>query len=354
MPRHLLAALTLGLVPALAAAGPLAPPAGPITPTHKTLTQLEPRTPVNSLPGASNAVHVISQPGSYYLTGDIVRQPNKMGILVAADHVTIDLGGFSLIGVNDNFHSTNIGISPSGARTNLTVRNGTIRGWGYATLGATCTDSLWEDLAVIDNTAGGLHIHGTHNSIFRNIRVRAASGEVGIETGNNSLVEGCVIDGPTDGINTLFNCAIVNCTVTGCAGAGIETFAHTSVTNCSVYDCARGIMMTSGGAVRGCSVTSCTVVGIEMGLGVTVLDSSIRFCPIGIRTRPNTAGHGRIEGNSLSNNGVGLQIDSPNNTVIRNTITGSTTAPAQIAPGNAAGALQASPAAAGPWDNIVF
>src|SRR5262249_912161 len=157
---------------------------------------------------------------------------------------------------------TNVGISINAARTNLTVRNGTIRGWGYATLGNTCTESLWEDLAVIDNQAGGLHIHGTHNSIFRNIRVKAASGAVGIQTGNNSLVEGCVIDGPTDGINALLNCTIINCSVTGCAGAGIETFSHANVVNCAVYDCARGIMMTSGGTVRGCSVTSCSLLGI--------------------------------------------------------------------------------------------
>ena len=46
-----------------AAQGPLSPP-GPPAPTMKTLEQIEPRTPISSLP------YVITNGGSYYLTGN--------------------------------------------------------------------------------------------------------------------------------------------------------------------------------------------------------------------------------------------------------------------------------------------
>ena len=52
-------------------AGDLDPPPGAIMPTMKTLTEIEPRTPVQALPGSETALHVISQSGSYYLTGNI-------------------------------------------------------------------------------------------------------------------------------------------------------------------------------------------------------------------------------------------------------------------------------------------
>ena len=41
---------TLAVAGALVA-GPTTPPSGPIAPTHKTLTEIEPRTSVQSLPG---------------------------------------------------------------------------------------------------------------------------------------------------------------------------------------------------------------------------------------------------------------------------------------------------------------
>ncbi len=60
---------------ALTVAGPLNPPAGPVAPTMKTLTDIEPRTLVSaaSTPGDSAnppSVYTISQPGSYYLAAN--------------------------------------------------------------------------------------------------------------------------------------------------------------------------------------------------------------------------------------------------------------------------------------------
>ena len=63
----------------------------------RTLLEVEPRTPLNSLTGNDQYAIVISQSGSYYLTGDIT-VAGKHGLAIGADHVTIDLNGFTFRG----------------------------------------------------------------------------------------------------------------------------------------------------------------------------------------------------------------------------------------------------------------
>src|SRR5262245_43481489 len=77
----------------LAYAGPLDPPPGPITPTHKTLTEVEPRVIVNSTntPGDADSLYKITLPGSYYLAGNITGVAGKHGIEIASSGVTLDL-----------------------------------------------------------------------------------------------------------------------------------------------------------------------------------------------------------------------------------------------------------------------
>ena len=94
------AALTLAAA-GLLFAGPLDPPAGPVTSTYKTLTEVEPRIAISATntPGDADSVFKITQPGSYYLTGNITGVVGKHGIEIAVSGVTLDLGGFDLVGV---------------------------------------------------------------------------------------------------------------------------------------------------------------------------------------------------------------------------------------------------------------
>ena len=75
------------------AQGSLTPP-GPPAPSMKTLAQIEPRTPISSLP------FTINQSGSYYVTTNLIGVSGQNGIIVQTRNVTIDLNGFGILGPN--------------------------------------------------------------------------------------------------------------------------------------------------------------------------------------------------------------------------------------------------------------
>jgi hypothetical protein len=96
--------------------GPLTPPGAP-APTMKALDQIEPRTPITSIPVT------IAAPGSSYLAGNLTGVAGSNGITINADDVTLDLNGFSLIGVASSLN----GILVSGIRANTRIYNGVLR-----------------------------------------------------------------------------------------------------------------------------------------------------------------------------------------------------------------------------------
>jgi hypothetical protein len=114
-----------------AKAGPLDPPAGPITSTGKTLTEVEPRTAITATntPGDADSVFKITQPGSYYLTGNVTGEVGKHGIEIVVSGVTLDLNGFDLAGVPGMGDFDGILITAPSI-TNTSVRNGSVRDWG--------------------------------------------------------------------------------------------------------------------------------------------------------------------------------------------------------------------------------
>jgi hypothetical protein len=105
----------------------------------------------------------ISQPGSYKLAANLT-MPNgsTSAIYVTAHDVTIDLNGFTISGPNVCSTQTKTCIvagSSSGVITapvyNLTVRNGTVR--GFAGLGISASDGLRvEGVTVAHNGHGGI------------------------------------------------------------------------------------------------------------------------------------------------------------------------------------------------------
>ncbi|MDP1661323.1 MAG: hypothetical protein Q8L55_05350, partial [Phycisphaerales bacterium] len=124
-------ALAALLLCSVALAGPLDPPAGPVAPTAKPLAEVEPRTAINATntPGDADSLFKITQPGSYYLTGNITGVVGKHGIEIVASGVTLDLNGFDLVGVAAMGAFDGVSVTLSSQR-NIAVVNGSVRNWG--------------------------------------------------------------------------------------------------------------------------------------------------------------------------------------------------------------------------------
>src|SRR5689334_9465486 len=106
-------------------AGPLDPPAGPVTPTYKTLTEVEPRIAINAIntPGDADSLFKITKPGSYYLTGNITGVVGRHGVEIIVGGVTLDLNGFDLVGVPAMGEFDGVSVTVESLR-NITVTNG--------------------------------------------------------------------------------------------------------------------------------------------------------------------------------------------------------------------------------------
>ncbi len=122
-------------------AGSLSPP-GPPSSTMRSLSEICPAVTISSLP------FTITQPGVYSLAQDLQAPPGTSnGITVLSSSVTIDLNGFSLRGSP----SSQTGIFVEGTSGFVTVRNGSVRGWGGD--GISCSSS--SGISVVDVTVGG-------------------------------------------------------------------------------------------------------------------------------------------------------------------------------------------------------
>jgi parallel beta-helix repeat protein len=300
-----LVALCIAASPALAQ---LSPPGGPIAPTMKPIAQLEPRTALTAAntPGDADSVFRITQPGSYYLTGDLLGESGKAGIEIAAGHVTIDLTGFSLRGVPGSLSGIRVASSSAG---NLTIRNGVVTAWGQDGLDLSIGDNIG---CIIEN------IHATHNtragidapdrSIVINTLVRS-NGSNGISTGIRSRIEGCIAENNAfSGISAGFGSAVRACSSTQNDGDGISTANASHITDCStIENGGDGIRVPNNCIIRG---NLCDGNGFFSGDGAGIHVSGLGC---------------RIEDNNVSRNDRGLDVDAAGNFIARNSASSNTT-----------------------------
>lgn len=390
-------AACLGAEPWLghALGGDLNPPTGPVAPTMKPLNEVEPRVAVNSLPGDALAVHVISAPGSYYLTADVLGAPGKRGIDVRASGVTIDLRGFTLRGVPASLD----GVYADAARTSIEVRDGAATGWGNAGIGLFGAErSVVRRVQASDNVGPG--IVGGNRSRLEDCEAFDNEGG-GILAGDACVFEGCIVSGNNlDGFYSLEGsvwtgcvavnnggsgyyldgdaCLINNCTAFGNSLHGVVAIYVATVTDCIATGNGRsGVYAGQGGVVRGCTLSRNTLHGLFAPARTSVescrfeangqagvlaqQDSSVRDCDsvdnagdgllLGSRSAAVgnlCAGNGllnggpsagiratgtdcRIEGNTLIGNARGVAADGAGCLVVRNA---ATAAPGQSATTN--------------------
>lgn len=237
------AALGLCMISVTALGGDLTPPAGAVAPTGKTLTEVEPRTVINSLntPGDANALFVINQAGSYYLDDNIsvaLFSGSFDVIRVDAPDVTIDLNGFRIVNLQGARH----GIVASQGVDNTNVLNGTITGMG----------------------ATGIELND--NALLRGVNVIGSTGNqaLGAELGQDARVEGCSFVGnDSNGLLVFEGSVVTDSIARENTGVGFDTRGAT-VENCFAIENGTLGFRLSTGSMRACVARGNGVLGFDV------------------------------------------------------------------------------------------
>lgn len=231
-----------------ALAGPLTPPAGAPASTGRTTLEIEPRVPMSqaTTPGDAFTVFRIDEPGSYYLTEDLVVPSNKEGIDIRAA-CTIDLNGFTISGGSALSAIVVDLASDESAR----IHNGHMRNFGAGIR--------------FGNAANGLHVH---DMSFKNV------GAVAISAGVGCIVERCTVEDADIAFVVDRNSIVRDCTVRGAIQRAVSAAGGCVLENVTVLESGvaglAAVSVGQGSLVRGVVVQDVEDRAIVVGEGGVV------------------------------------------------------------------------------------
>lgn len=214
-------------------------------------------TPISAVP------FTISTPGDYCLAGNVVTTATSgEAITVAAGSVTIDLQGYEIAGTGSP-SSTAAGIR-SWAQSDVTVRNGTIRGFMYGVVldgpsgGASSRNAVVEGLRIVNATYTGIRVTSQNASVSRNQVIQTGGTTM---QGSSPTFAGIVVFGSRIVVekNEIAGFAAIS----GTSSVGILTNPGTNVLleRNRIFDARTGIYVGSSAAVQ--------VIGNQIWQGTT-------------------------------------------------------------------------------------
>lgn len=339
----------------LLVAGPLNPPAGPVTSTMKTIAEVEPRIAVNATntPGDADSVYKITQPGSYYLAGNVATATGKAGIEITASNVTLDLSGFSITGAGVTGDLD--GVRASAALSGVTIRNGCVVSTGDDGIDLNSSSVVTiENVRVIGAQVRGISLGA--RCVVRECSINTC-GSHGVWVGADSRVEHCSSIGSAGAHGIVCNgtgVTVTDCTASRNAMSGISADFYDTVENCRCDNNAvNGILVDAGCVVRNNAVSQNGFVGILVDgnginhiIGNRVNSNGTAGSGAGIRVTASSGTNNNIEDNTVIQNPRGIDLLNGNNLVRRNWVSANTTnyafiagnrvAPIAIAPSSSA------------------
>lgn len=290
-------------------------PSAPPGPTMKTLDEVEARIPIKSLSGSATALYVISQSGSYYLTGNINGVIDKNGIEVTANNVTINLNGYSMIGAGYNAGTTGHAITGGSF---IKITNGSIQLWRGNGINVGSYNRI-NDIIVYHCGGTGISVGG--QSIISNCS-SSANVSYGFSLGSSSTMYACIAEwNESHGIVGGAISVIEKCSIHGNEGSGIDLGEESTIINCTSSD-NDGRGFDSG---TDCVFTNCTAYGNGTD-GIRAYNSKISNCTFNENVNGITAaGSCLVMNNVCNSNSVGILVSSSGSTIRGNNITNNTT-----------------------------
>jgi parallel beta-helix repeat protein len=379
--------LTLAFVSVFAGAalaGPLAPPVGPVVSTMKPLSDVEPRVAINATntPGTFSSVYRITIPGSYYLTGNVQSADLKSGIEIATSGVTLDLNGFVVLGTATSHDGIEV---TGGNRSDITIRNGSVRGNGGSGISVTPAIGIFiERITASGNGAHGIFVQ--HNARILDCTA-FSNGQHGFYFGDDAIISRCIgtdngLSGTGAGFNGTSECVLESCTASGNASQGINVVSRGRIANCVASSNQTGIA-ASGGLITGCTCWQNTADGITVAStatvrgcdccyngddGIQVADACIVAGNTCTGNGPSNQGAGvfvlgndcRIDDNQFKSNHYGVLVNNAkiNNFIVKNTATANSGGDFAVPASNNLAPVITNPGSAfsgaTPWSNFAY
>lgn len=271
-------------------AGPLDPPPGAVQPTNRVQLNAQSIT----LP------YTISQPGSYVLTSNLTGVAGQDGIIISANDVTLDLNGFSLIGVP----GSSAGVSASGS--GIAVINGTIRGWsGNGINGWSAHNARLKSLSIMSCAIGAIVGEGSSVShcVFRSNQSH------GLLARNASSIHAstATLNG-NNGFDLDLGSVLTNSTAQQNAGYGIRANGDNVVMNCTSRDNTLDGIRADDSIIMNSSFRTNGDDGVDVD-GRSIVRNCVSAGNSGAGIE--ASGSARIESNSIMFN-VGFGVDGVN------------------------------------------
>jgi parallel beta-helix repeat protein len=239
--------------------------------------------------------------GSYVLVNNI-SSVNVLCIQFSSGPATLDLKGFTISG-----SGTHHGVYANGAVANVTVRNGTIKGFSRS-IGLTGAGTVIDGVNALTGSQNGISVG--NNATVRNCQVTGHTGG-GILAGKNATIVGNTLSGNSGNMITVSDGSIVKGNIVT-NNSGVSVAAIRVSNNCKVVD--NVVANSSFG------VTATGSHNVISGNNISNSVEGIHGCDTCVVTGNNSSDNsdngleagldGVISGNNLSNNqNVGVTAD---------------------------------------------